>query len=285
MISCARSCRSPIVQRNANPVSAILPTLRFDDEALRTALRTGSLTPENMAGAADAFKDAGCMVVEKVLDAAIVDAMHDAFVDRYHRYLEGQSPDDALEVGPRRFMVTVALEPPFADPEVYANPVLLPILAALLDDVRLFSFGGVVALPGSAEQDTHRDSPGLFKDDALDGAVPPFAVTVLIPLVDITQETGTTRVWPGTHREFGDDSRLSFWIDPVISRGSVLLMDYRLFHGGTQNRSPSPRPVLYNVYARPWYRDRENYRTQPPLVISHDELARVPDEHKVLFAQ
>jgi hypothetical protein len=62
-------------------------------------------------------------------------------------------------------------------------------------------------------------------------------------------------------------------------------MDYRLVHAGTQNRSPNPRPVLYNVYARPWYRDWKNYRKQPPLVISHDELARVPDEHKVLFTQ
>jgi ectoine hydroxylase-related dioxygenase (phytanoyl-CoA dioxygenase family) len=262
-------------------VSASLPTLKFDDEALRTR----TLTPEQLTSVADAFKSAGCMLVEKVLDVAIVDAMHDAFVDRYHRYLEGQSHDDALEVGARRFMVTVALEPPFADPEVYANPLLLPILAALLDDVRLFSFRGVVALPGSAAQHVHRDGPGLFNDEALDGAVPPFAVSVLIPLVDINEETGTTRVWPGTHREFRAGVGPFFEMDPVIPRGSVLLIDYRLFHGGTQNRSPAPRPILYNVYARPWYRDSRNYRKQPPLVISPDELARVRDEHKVLFTE
>jgi len=111
------------------------------------------------------------------------------------------------------------------------------------------------------------------------------ALSLDIPLVDINEETGTTRVWPGTHREFRAGVGPFFEMDPVIPRGSVLLIDYRLFHGGTQNRSPAPRPILYNVYARPWYRDSRNYRKQPPLVISPDELARVRDEHKVLFTE
>jgi len=265
-----------------NPEPLGLPTLTFEDEALLTP----GFPPEVVAAVADAFNSAGCVLIERVLDVAIVDAMHDAFIDRYHRYLDGQHHDDALEVGPRRIMVTVALEPPFAEPEVYANPKLLPILDALLHEVRLFGFGGVAALPGSTEQGVHRDDLGLFHDVVMDGAVPPYAVSVLIPLVDMRPDTtGTMRVWPGSHREFVSGSEFPFPpVDPLIRRGSALLMDYRLYHNGTENHSSDSQPILYNVYARPWYRDVLKYRKQPPLVISQDELARVPDEHKGLFA-
>ena len=41
--------------------------------------------------------------------------------------------------------------------------------------------------------------------------------------------------------------------------GSAILFDYRTFHQGGANRSDRPRPILYFVYARSWYRDVHNW--------------------------
>jgi ectoine hydroxylase-related dioxygenase (phytanoyl-CoA dioxygenase family) len=71
---------------------------------------------------------------------------------------------------------------------------------------------------------------------------------------------------------------------PYTELGTVLLMDYRLLHAGTENRSSRVRPILYNEYCRPWFRDSRNYFKQEPLRMSRAIYERVPDDLKSLFA-
>jgi hypothetical protein len=75
--------------------------------------------------------------------------------------------------------------------------------------------------------------------------------------------TGTTRLWPRTHVLDDEAAAAVAPEDPVVLAGSCLLMDYRLRHGGTANRSETVRPILYNVYQRRWFRDFVNYGQQP----------------------
>jgi hypothetical protein len=63
---------------------------------------------------------------------------------------------------------------------------------------------------------------------------------------------------------------------PVVKRRSVLLMDYRLHHGGLANRSAGPRPILSLVFARPWWRDDVNFNEQPPLLYGPLQRLRMP---------
>jgi ectoine hydroxylase-related dioxygenase (phytanoyl-CoA dioxygenase family) len=274
----ARYARRVPVPPGALPHAAPLPCMRVEIDDVRTV----GLDPETTAQAAAAFDTAGCLLVERALDVGVIDAMHDAFTERYHEFLGADRRDDTLEVGTGRSMVTVRLEPPFASPAVYASPVLLPVVAALMGRAQLFAFGCVVSRPGAPDQHVHRDNPGLFGDPAIDTRLPTYAVSVLIPLVDMDEETGTTRLWPGTHR-VPDVPPNQLPVDPIIRRGDALLADYRLVHGGTANRSQRPRPLLYNVYARPWFTDRSNYEKQRPLVIDRAELERIPPEHGDLF--
>jgi ectoine hydroxylase-related dioxygenase (phytanoyl-CoA dioxygenase family) len=240
---------------------------------------------ELVTEAADAFRAAGCLVVHDVLDVDLVESLRHAFLARNRRYLSERNHHDALKVGGRRYMVTVRLRPPFSDPRVYANPLVMRIVAQLLGDVRLFAFGGVVALPGAPEQHLHADNEGLFDDPKLDSRLPPYAVSALIPLIDVDGAvTGTTQVWPGTHLTAGLPLGERGFVDPVLPRGSVLLMDYRLVHRGTPNPSATVRPILYNVYARPWFRDPTNYRQQAPLLIGPVQRSRVPGAHRALFS-
>jgi ectoine hydroxylase-related dioxygenase (phytanoyl-CoA dioxygenase family) len=241
-------------------------------------------TDELVAEAADAFRAAGCLVVHDVLDVELVESLRAAFLARFHRRVPWRRAPESVEVGGRRHMITVPIRPPFADPRVYANPLLLRIVTEVLGAPRLIAFGGVLALPDATEQHLHADGPGLFDDPALDTTLPPFAISTLIPLVDLDDATtGTTQVWPGSHRDSGAPRDTRGFVNPALPRGSVLLTDYRLLHRGTPNPGRSPRPLLYNVYARPWFCDPVNFEGRDPLRIGRITLRRIPFEHRMLF--
>jgi ectoine hydroxylase-related dioxygenase (phytanoyl-CoA dioxygenase family) len=251
-------------------------SLRFDP--------MGSAAISDAAAAAvEAFLVDGVVVVENVFDSLLVEQLRGAFERRHRRYLTEYDHVDALTVGDRRYMVTVELRPPFADPAVYANPTLMTLLSDLLGDVRLQNFGVVVALPGAGAQHEHRDGPLLFGGLDLERGLPPHAITVAVPLVDLDEHTGTTRVWPGSHRTWNSSVGDRSSEDPIVDAGSALLWDYRLRHGGLPNRSSRPRPLLYLTYARPWFEDVPNYSKQEPLIMSARQRRRVPVECTSLF--
>ena len=79
--------------------------------------------------------------------------------------------------------------------------------------------------------------------------LPVHIVNVFIPLVDTSMAMGPTEFWPGSHIA----SAVPF-IDEMASValeadcGDVIIFDYRVFHRGLPNTSPTvPRPVLYQV--------------------------------------
>jgi len=181
-------------------------------------------------------------------------------------------------------MITVDIEPPFHTPTLYANPFVIPILVDSLGiELVLNSFGSVVSLPGAPAQNVHRDHPPLFDEHAADLFAPPFAVTVIVPLVDLGERAGTTRMLPGSHVLFDDKGLIRPAFDPVAPIGSCLLMDYRLVHQGTENRSDAVRPIFYVVFSRPWFRDYVNYEKQEPIVMRDSVYRRTPKKWRSLF--
>ena len=67
--------------------------------------------------------------------------------------------------------------------------------AVLGDDHVLRSARLVVALPGAQDQHWHRDAPPLFDDVA----VPPYALNLMVPLVDVDLGRGPTSFLLGSH--------------------------------------------------------------------------------------
>jgi hypothetical protein len=141
-------------------------------------------------------------------------------------------------------------------------------------------------------QHVHLDHSPLFEADEISTRLPPHAVTVVIPLIDIDLHCGTTAVWEGTHRMVGArqlKDRLNRSPDlpgasfPTPKMGGCYLMDYRLVHGGTPNNSDRPRTILYLVYSRPWFRDAANFGGQPAVLIEPDQLGKIPDQFRSLF--
>jgi ectoine hydroxylase-related dioxygenase (phytanoyl-CoA dioxygenase family) len=114
--------------------------------------------------------------------------------------------------------------------------------------------------------------------------MPAYAITVVVPLVDINDYQGTTRVWLGSHRVWSDDeARKLPSEDPAAQVGSCILMDYRLLHGGTANYSKQMRPILYLIYHRPWFKDYVNFKKVRELVVAAREYGNIPEAYQRWF--
>lgn len=259
------------------------PSIIYTPEERRK--RTPDQTTLNLA--ARLYKHFGYLIIEDIFSELFVNELYDSFKGEYSQYFADKVFKDSLKVGDKRTMVTVKLNGGFSNPEYYANPLLMPLLMRLLGrDLILFSLGAVVSLPGAQAQRTHRDHRSLFEDEAVDAMLPSFAVTIGIPLIDMNEDNGTTRVYGKTHQnqnELSDKDKKN-GINPIIKKGSCMLFDYRLFHEGTPNNSSNVRPLMYNIYSRPWFRDCQNYSKQVPMEISDDEFLQIPEEHRHLLS-
>jgi ectoine hydroxylase-related dioxygenase (phytanoyl-CoA dioxygenase family) len=105
---------------------------------------------------------------------------------------------------------------------------------------------------------------------------------VLWMLDDFTAENGATRFVPGTHRSgrlpqdaLADaaaphpDERLL-----TGTRGTIVVMNAHLWHGGTANRSDGPRLALHSFYCR---RDMPQQQYQKKLLREETQLALSPE--------
>jgi hypothetical protein len=256
-------------------------------EAERT---TGVLGDETIERASRSFRTDGALIIEDMVDCALIAGARRAFTETYCHYLDGGNHEDSLSVGGRRLIVTINLDPPFDDPRLFANSYLLPILNAVLDDGYVIgAFGVVCSLPSAPAQHRHRDGGSLFPHSGLDRLLPATAITVGIPLLEMNDVHGTTALWLGSHR---DSSRVpnEEGIKPMVREGSCMLWDFRLYHHGTTNRSTVPRPLLYLTYCRPWFVDHLNFYTkgnpkQRPLLANKELLSRLSEDHQRLLAR
>ena len=258
-------------------------------------IATMSVTQDEINAAAHHFRLNGCLTLENVYDPEKVSAMQTDFFENYASKDREDIEKTSLKVGVERYMFSIQLQMPYLDPDIYACPNVLPIVKALLgEDCILQSVGVVCAYPGAPMQPVHRDYPPLFAEaGGLNAFFPPFALHVVVPLVDLNEETGTTALWEGSHRvksasdegnwsQAGPD-QLNGAILPTPKVGDCYFMDYRLRHTGTPNHSEKPRPILYLIYSRRWFMDRRNYDIQMPLMITSSRYKEIPEEHLPLF--
>ena len=112
--------------------------------------------------------------------------------------------------------------------------------------------------------------------------MPPYSVTLVIPLVGLNETTGSTRFYPGTHADPNAEDLTM--IAPDAEPGDAILFDSRILHGGQANRSDAPRPILYCTYHRAWYRDVSNFRDMPAVIVSDDALDRMTDGQRRLVS-
>eukprot|EP00039_Didymoeca_costata_P009693 m.129158 g.129158 ORF g.129158 m.129158 type:complete len:210 (-) comp14572_c0_seq1:2568-3197(-) len=146
----------------------------------------------------------------------------------------------------------------------------------LENDVTLQYSGLVLNLPGSQNQDWHKDGDHLFP--ALSTQLPPHAFTLFIPLVPMTPDMGQPEFFIGSHENAVAKSlEEGATVDPPVSLGGklgdIILFDYRIVHRGTANSNTAikesltkmkwleggGRPMLYSVFSKSWFKDTKNF--------------------------
>ena len=250
------------------------------------AWRRGRLGRAELGAAEARFHEHGLVALAGAFERSFIRGLEVAYVTRFGGCSEDELRALGARVGDERWMLSLPFEDPFDAEQLYASPLLMPLLHRLLGPaVVLSSYCAVTAFPSAAPQHVHRDHPLLFpEDEEASLRAPPYAVTVVIPLVDLDGTTGGTRVWPGSHRATPSLwKRMTRAVPVRVPAGSAYLMDYRLLHGGEPNQGHLQRPVLYLAYARPWFRDAYNFKDHPPVRLDPAALARVPQAHRGLF--
>lgn len=230
----------------------------------------------------DRFAAQGWLRIDRLFDPQLIDALRADYLEQSDSLLESAGDRrEYLRVGDGRVMLSVALRGPFLDPALYANPIVMKLLDQFLGpDFLIDSFTCVSALPGAGEQRRHLDHAELFPGSpGLEASLGCYAATLVVPLVDLTAETGTTRLFPGSHVGRADPEPT----DPLLPRGSCFIMDYRLLHQGMANVSQAQRPVLFIVYARPWFTDSKNFHRQARINVAAADIGGIPLAHRALF--
>ncbi len=243
--------------------------------------------------AVDLFRQNGTLFLENAFPKKLIHKVAAAFAKQYQTLSNKELRKRDAVVGDRRYMITIDIKKPFNKSRLYANPLLMPILESLLSThLRIASFGAVVAWPGAEAQPIHLDHPPLFDLHETRETLPPYAVTLVVPLVAQTEEMGPTAIWPGTHCGVDRLQRVQKLMErpdysdaekPTTQLGDAYMMDYRVIHGGLPNNSETIRPILYLVYSRPWFRDGFNFSSQPSVQIGKKQRKKVPERWQGLF--
>lgn len=239
--------------------------------------------------AKDALSGPGIVILANSVEREALGIARQAVVDGLCNLDAEAAKSQGVRVGNGRYMVTLHLNPPFDRPELFASPPLVAVARATLGaDVIINSLAVVIAVPGAEAQRPHLDHGMLFPgDEAVSVAAPPYALTAIIPMMDLDETTGSTEVWPRGPRIATPDlwtSRPPGSTVLPLACGDAALIDYRVCHGGTANPGLVPRPILYIVYSRPWFRDADNFSEIPPLRVNAQHLANVPAQYRSLFA-
>jgi ectoine hydroxylase-related dioxygenase (phytanoyl-CoA dioxygenase family) len=146
-------------------------------------------------------------------------------------------------------------QPPFDDARLREASEVVDLIDQALGGERTWLTGGLLlALPGAAQQTTHRDGGQLFRETGI--PLPAHCLHVFVPLGETDCTVAPTMFFLGSHLR---DKAEGLPTAGVVPFGSAIVFDYRVLHYGSANNSPYDRWIAYLTYARPWFRDVANY--------------------------
>lgn len=153
--------------------------------------------------------------------------------------------------------------------DLIAHPLVLDVVDRALGEQKstfqLHLTQAITIGPGADAQALHRDQWCFdFHPFPVEVTV---EVSTMWAMTDFTVETGATRVVPRSHRSVGMPYADGDAVPATMPRGSIVLYTGSTVHGGSANRSASPRTGINVDYTLGWLRQEENqYLSVPPAV-------------------
>ena len=160
-------------------------------------------------------------------------------------------PRDKVAHGTRH-LSDLAERSPIIDALVQRRALLDEVAAIIGKRFEAFEVSFRSPQPGFGAQKLHADDvPNLDNG-------PDRVATAIVALVDFTEENGSTRLIPGSHRRV-DLQRRSGSLDRhpdeirlLGSAGTAFVFSGHVLHSGTRNDSTSERPALQLVWRASW---------------------------------
>ena len=152
-------------------------------------------------------------------------------------------------------------------------------------DLRVGPVGGIVSLPGAADQALHADTPHLFEHIS---CMPAHYINAFTPGCPSHDRVGQTALIHTSHcldftarycapddeNENQQQQQEQLWkhlVRPRLELGDVLLFDCRILHFGLANYASSnvERPLLYTNMTMHWFHDPKNWDDQRSIFSEH----------------
>jgi ectoine hydroxylase-related dioxygenase (phytanoyl-CoA dioxygenase family) len=230
------------------------------------------LTEEDIKPHVASIERDGYTIVKNVIDLTLVEALR-TDLERIERE-EKVGPAANIFEG----LKTVRIYNLLARGKVYEQiPVhegVLPIVEGVLDRGCLVSSLSSIAIdPGEDAQPIHADDQLI----PLPRPHVPIVCNTMWAITDFTAENGATRLVPGSHTRdrapmLGEDSEA---IAAEMTRGSVLVYNGSLWHGGGANATDGRRVGVAMNYCAGWVRQQENQQLGIPLDVARGFSARL----------
>ena len=207
----------------------------------------------------------GYTIVEDAIPVDLVDRLVSA-VDALHATLAVQPAANIFE-GLRTLRVYNLLARGKVFEEVPVHDRILPIVEGVLDRGCLVSsLSSITILGGEEPQPIHADDQLI----PLPKPHVPLVCNTMWALTDFTEDNGATRLVPRTHLrerspELGEPHET---IPATMKKGSVLVFNGSLWHGGGANRTSERRVGLAMNYCAGWMRQQENQQLGIPLDVA-----------------
>jgi ectoine hydroxylase-related dioxygenase (phytanoyl-CoA dioxygenase family) len=196
----------------------------------------------------------GYTVIENAIEPALVDELSQTLL-RLERELEAKPAMNGFE-GRRTVRIYNLLAHGAVFAQIPTHASVLPIVEGVLDAGCLISSLSSIAIdPGEAAQPIHADDMVI----PLDKPHRAIVCNSMWALTDFTEANGATRLVPGSHRAPNPDYGGVYETLPAqMAKGSVLIWDGSLWHGGGANTTSERRTGIAMNYCAGFIRQQEN---------------------------
>jgi ectoine hydroxylase-related dioxygenase (phytanoyl-CoA dioxygenase family) len=208
----------------------------------------------------EAVERDGFTIVENAIEPDLIDALNDA-LDRLERDLGAKPAGNSFEgANTVRIYNLLAYGEPFTRVPVHEN--VLPVIDGVLDPGCLISSLSSIAIdPGETAQPIHADDMVI----PLDKPHRSIVCNSMWALTDFTEANGATRLVPGSHKKPNPDYGGAYDTIPAeMAKGSVLIWDGALWHGGGANKTDKRRTGIAMNYCAGFIRQQENQQLGLP---------------------